>query len=124
MHKASKSLQTQVSAYPGEVLEVTEGANLGDRFSVSGDLCLGDAYELCDNGLPVPLQRGHVRSAKAKPGDMALDCALTLMSDKGQHVSAQLFATLDTQGCVKKTHLRTDMLLQPKTPYVLVDIRR
>ena len=35
MHKASKSLQTQVSAYPGEVLEVTEGANLGDRFSVS-----------------------------------------------------------------------------------------
>ena len=124
MHKASKSLQTQVSAYPGEVLEVTEGANLGDRFSVSGDLCLGDAYELCDNGLPVPLQRGHVRSAKAKPGDMALDCALTLMSDKGQHVSAQLFATLDTQGCVKKTHLRTDTLLQPKTPYVLVDIRR
>ena len=124
MHKASKSLQTQVSAYPGEVLEVTEGANLGDRFSVSGDLCLCDAYELCDNGLPVPLQRGHVRSAKAKPGDMALDCALTLMSDKGQHVSAQLFATLDTQGCVKKTQLRTDTLVQPKTPYVLGDIRR
>ena len=124
MHKASKSLQTQVSAYPGEALMVTEGANLGDGFSVSGDLCLGDAYELCDNGLPVPLQLGHVRSAKAKPGDMVLDCALTLMSDKGQHVSAQLFATLDTQGCVKKTHLRTDMLLQPKTPYVLVDIRR
>ncbi|MEJ5217339.1 hypothetical protein WG622_03755 [Cognatishimia sp. D5M38] len=124
MPKASKTLQTHVSAYPGEALRVTEGANLGDGFAVSGDLCLGDAYELCDNGLPVPLQRGHVRSAKAKPGDMVLDCALTLMSDKGQHVSAQLFATLDTQGCVQKTHLRTDMLLLPKTPYVLVDIRR
>jgi hypothetical protein len=119
-----KFRKTHISAYPGEALLVTNGANFGDGFSVSRDLCLGDEYELCDEILPLPMPLGPARQENAKPGDMVLDCDLTLMSANGQYVKAQVLATLDTQGCVKNTHLRTNRLLKPKTPYVLVDIQR
>lgn len=124
MDQRNRPRRNHVSAYPGDALFVSEGANQGDRFSVASDLCLGDAYQLAGPILPVPVQHPRARKAGARPGDMVHDCDLTLMSDTGQRVSAQLFATLDTQGCVKKTHLRTDQLLRPKTPYVLIDINR
>ena len=113
-----------ISAYPGDALFVVEGANHGDLFATSRDLCLGDAYQLAGAALPMPMRPTYARKENAKPGGVVHDCDLTLMSDSGQRISAQLFASLDTQGCVKKTHLRTDKLLFPKTSYVLIDISR
>ena len=123
MPQKQSSARGHMSAYPGDALLVTDGANIGDGFSISRDLCLGDRYELNANVLPLPMQKRYARKANAKPGDMVLDCSITLMSDTGQHISANLYASLDTQGCVKKTHLSTDMLLHPKTPYELINIK-
>lgn len=127
MLPAQKHMDQMVLAYPGTALTVTDGANIGDSFSVAGDLCVGDCYELCSDAIRVPVRCFAPLKTRRRPSiksgsDMVLDCHLILMNQAAETVGAMVYASLDAQGCVNKTHVSTTSPLRPGTPYTLIEI--
>lgn len=121
-----------VPVLAGPMLDVVDGANMGDTLSIADDLVHDDVYMLAPSA---GLQRLEIsatadgglcvgtRTQTGTPGAaLHVDCCLTLMSPGGETTEALVLVEVDGTGHIAAISLLPLALLAPKTEYRLVGI--
>ncbi|MFP4327680.1 MAG: Hint domain-containing protein [Paracoccaceae bacterium] len=117
--------------YPGDALEVTNGANLGDPLSFAGDLVPDDTYALAPGAETVRLALAAVGAGfVVGPGSQAgvegralhLDSTLTFMNGMGETTEVVVLVEVDDAGDAAGIYALPLAPLQPRTDYTLVGI--
>lgn len=133
MTQTAQSIQS-IPGYRSRAVHVVLGANAGDSLGVLEDLVLDDIYEIEAGSRPARL--GLAASADgafhiASDTDMGapgarlhLDCALTLMPDRGANIDALVMVEVDADHMIAETYLLPLAPLQPETGYRLVNAQR
>ncbi|MEP4197340.1 MAG: Hint domain-containing protein [Aliishimia sp.] len=127
----AKTPAQSVPVYSGELLCVSDGANMGDPVNFAEDMILDDIYRLiqspvsqrlslCSNGVHFTVSQG---TQTGTPGaTVCVDSVLTFMSPDGETTDVLILVELDATGHVEHSHVLPLAPLVAKTDYALVTI--